>query len=188
MKKRWFTLIEMLIVIVIIGILAWALIPRIGTARDKANDTAREANVRSLATALVSYGLDHGNYPENLPDLQNYSIPANNFAGQPTQRDAYSYRQLDNWAHFVITALLSDWSDAWNCTLNTAIWAKAEEKCTQTDVDTAWDGDPCKGGTAWTTVKTPAVAGTTWLAADLDTYNEVNQSLGQNWNGFCYLQ
>ena len=59
MKKRWFTLIEMLIVIVIIGILAWALIPRVWSARDKANDTAREANVRSLATAMVSYGMDH---------------------------------------------------------------------------------------------------------------------------------
>ncbi len=68
MKKRWFTLIEMLIVIVIIGILAWALIPRIWSARDKANDTAREANVRSLATAMVSYGMDHG-YPATTESI-----------------------------------------------------------------------------------------------------------------------
>ena len=125
MKKRWFTLIEMLIVIVIIGILAWALIPRIGTARDKANDTAREANVRSLATAMVSYGLDHGGYPTwYLATWANdasgiyltwYSIPDNNFYHQPGWSDEYKYRQLDGWAHFIIYTALSAWSEAWNC-------------------------------------------------------------------------
>ncbi len=84
MKKRWFTLIEMLIVIVIIGILAWALIPRIGSARDKANDTAREANVRSLATAMVSYVMDHNTPATNTGTcwwntaFRSHNVPGNN--------------------------------------------------------------------------------------------------------------
>ena len=48
----------MLIVIVIIGILAWALIPRIWNARDKANDVAREANVNAITTAGMQAIID----------------------------------------------------------------------------------------------------------------------------------
>jgi len=62
--KKWFTLIEMLIVIVIIGILAAALIPRLASARGRANDTARKADLQQLATVLVAYEIDHGSFPD----------------------------------------------------------------------------------------------------------------------------
>jgi len=62
-KKRWFTLIEMLIVIVIIGILAAALIPRLSSARGRANDVARKADLAQTAAALVSYQIDRGSFP-----------------------------------------------------------------------------------------------------------------------------
>ena len=50
----------MLIVVVIIGILASALLPRLTSARDKANDVARKANVQQLMNAFSSYALDNG--------------------------------------------------------------------------------------------------------------------------------
>lgn len=64
-KKRWFTLIEMLIVIVIIGVLASALIPRLGSARGKANDVARKADLQQIATAIISRQIDTNSFPGN---------------------------------------------------------------------------------------------------------------------------
>ncbi len=64
-----FTLIEMLIVIVIIGILAAALIPRLSSARGRANDTARKATLSQVAAALVSHQIDKGYFPQVCGDL-----------------------------------------------------------------------------------------------------------------------
>ncbi len=123
MKKRWFTLVEMLIVIVIIWILAAALLPQIWSARDKANDTAREANVRTLVTALVQYGMDHTDWyptadsndlttdwPVANDDLTKYGVPANNFHNNPTN-SIYQYKKL-KWDHFIVFVNLSCEDDA----------------------------------------------------------------------------
>ena len=53
----------MLIVIVIIGVLAAALIPRVTGIQARARDTARTADMRNTATALEVYHLDNGSYP-----------------------------------------------------------------------------------------------------------------------------
>jgi len=59
----------MLIVIVIIGILAAALIPRLSSARGRANDTARKAVLSQVAAALVSHQIDKGYFPQTCWDL-----------------------------------------------------------------------------------------------------------------------
>ena len=61
--KKGFTLIEMLIVIVIIGILMAAIYPRLSNARGRANDVARKADLAQVAAALVAYQIDHGSFP-----------------------------------------------------------------------------------------------------------------------------
>ena len=69
LPKKGFTLIEMLIVIVIIGVLAAALIPRLSSARGRANDVARKADLAQVAAALVSYQIDHGSFPDTAGGL-----------------------------------------------------------------------------------------------------------------------
>ena len=67
MKKntiKAFTLVEMLIVIVIIGILIAALLPRMQAAQWRARDVARKTALSHMQSAIVTYQGDHGKWPK----------------------------------------------------------------------------------------------------------------------------
>jgi len=78
LQKKSFTLIEMLIVIVIIGILAAALVPRLQAVQWRARDTKRKADLRQIANALEIYLLDNGSYP--LAHATDYNVQAYRFS------------------------------------------------------------------------------------------------------------
>ncbi|MBU0626585.1 hypothetical protein KKH82_04065 [Patescibacteria group bacterium] len=44
--------------------MAAALIPRLMTARGRANDTARKADIHQASTAIIAYQVDSGKFPE----------------------------------------------------------------------------------------------------------------------------
>lgn len=62
-KQKGFTLIELLVVLVIIGILAGYIGPRIIGRPEEARRTKAEVQVAGLKTALKLYRLDNGFYP-----------------------------------------------------------------------------------------------------------------------------
>ena len=64
-NKKWFTLVEMMIVVIIIGILMSALLPKLTWAQANARDTARLAAISQISTALTMYFNDAGIYPES---------------------------------------------------------------------------------------------------------------------------
>ena len=66
MKKntiKAFTLVEMLIVIVIIGILIASLMPRMQTAQGRARDVARKNDLSQIQTAIITSQSDRGKWP-----------------------------------------------------------------------------------------------------------------------------
>lgn len=67
---RGFTLIELMVVIVILGILAGLIIPRIMGRPEEAKQLKAKIQIESLETALNLYKLDNGGYPDTEQGLQ----------------------------------------------------------------------------------------------------------------------
>lgn len=68
-RRRGFTLIEMLIVIVVIAILALIVIPRIMGAARRAKESTLRGNLHEIRTAVGHFEADCGCYPASLQDL-----------------------------------------------------------------------------------------------------------------------
>jgi type IV pilus assembly protein PilA len=73
--RRGFTLIEMLIVVVIIGILAAIAIPRFAQTKGKANVAAVKSDLANLAREQEAYFSEHSAYAPNLALLKTTPSP-----------------------------------------------------------------------------------------------------------------
>lgn len=74
-KGRGFTLVELLIVIVIIGILAGSLLLVMGSGTDKANATKVVSDMRTLKAAMLMYYADNGSFivsGDDITELETY--------------------------------------------------------------------------------------------------------------------
>jgi prepilin-type N-terminal cleavage/methylation domain-containing protein len=63
MKQHGFTLVELLVVIAIIGLLSTIAVVSLGSARSKARDTKRIADIKQITTAMQMYYDTNGGYP-----------------------------------------------------------------------------------------------------------------------------
>lgn len=68
--QQGFTLIEILVVVVIIGILGAVIVPNLLSRPDQARITAAETDLRVLASALEMYRLDNFQYPSTDQGLE----------------------------------------------------------------------------------------------------------------------
>lgn len=68
-KRQGFTLIEIMVVIVIMGIMAALVVPRVMGSTDQARTAAAKADIQSVMTALKLYKLDNIRYPTQQQGL-----------------------------------------------------------------------------------------------------------------------
>lgn len=69
-RNRGFTLIEVMVVIVILGVLAALVVPRVMSRPDEARVVAAKQDIATIMQALKLYRLDNRRYPTNEQGLR----------------------------------------------------------------------------------------------------------------------
>ena len=72
--RRGFTLLEVMVVVVILGILAALVVPKIISRPDEARAIAAKQDIASLMQALKLYRLDNQRYPTTEQGLQALAV------------------------------------------------------------------------------------------------------------------
>ena len=68
-SRSAFTLVELLLVLVILGVLAAIVVPKFAGRTEQARQTAAQSQIATFSTALDAYEVDTGSYPKGKNGL-----------------------------------------------------------------------------------------------------------------------
>lgn len=100
-QKKGFTLVEIMIVVVIIGLLAAMAIPAFQRVRQNARESAITNNLRQLAAGAEQYFLETGATTVNTADL----VGTDNFVRQiePVAGEDYTFDIAEGFTELSVT-------------------------------------------------------------------------------------
>jgi prepilin-type N-terminal cleavage/methylation domain-containing protein len=81
MKRKGFTLVELLMVVIIIGILVTLAVPSYYKSIERTKGSKAKAGLRTITNAQVQYRALNDTYTVNLVDLADVDLPADLQAG-----------------------------------------------------------------------------------------------------------
>lgn len=112
MKRKGFTLIEVLIVVAIVGILASVVLVGLGPIQRRGRDARRISDLRQAQTALELYYNKNGNYPASASwssltaTLKAAGIGISNIPNDPSTGKNYVYGS--DSSSYVVGATMED--------------------------------------------------------------------------------
>ena len=100
-KQRGFTLIEIMVVVVVLGILAALVVPQVMNRPDQAKVTVAKGDIKAIGAALDMYKLDNYSYPSTQQGLDALvEKPGGNPQPKNWNRDGYLKRvPKDPWGN-----------------------------------------------------------------------------------------
>ena len=100
-NQSGFTLIEIMVVVVILGILAALVVPQVMNRPDQAKVTVAKGDIKAIGAALDMYKLDNFAYPSTQQGLEALvSRPSGNPPAKNWSKDGYLKKlPIDPWGN-----------------------------------------------------------------------------------------